>query len=1246
MKRAIERRSLRILLTMILSVLMAVGGVLPGGVQVTNAEMIDVNVTIIGNANSGSDSTMFNVGSSAGTVSYCFNRQQITPTTGGFVYNKKSNDESEITSRRGRGATPGSYENAMPNTKNLLRAVLYYGYPRDGGNLKSDIQNILPAADQGRTDDLFRWATQKLIWHISEGLDGSLPNYGGPYPFQTSAPTGSQAFSGLDDTINQQRTVDASNLIWAKVKASQELADPFSDIPASVDVEIYTSETAGAQAMIVPKMDEGPSISNTTLTADGSTAGTDAAQVEIPSGSTSKAVALTDNVQWAGLDVSEGKTYIIKCELYNTESTTTPVATAQESGINQASGTKTVTFTPNVNLSEGTYSIKTTIYASDGTTKVVGPHNDNLKDKKETVEVTKAPGPTITPAKLKFTAQKSVIDADDDDADITSDYVNKFDFVLEQTAGPTVLAQPQTKKNASTDGKTVTFDEIIFDESIFDTGDTFDANGKRSKQFTFKVSENAGNEADIQYSTSSLTKQVTVTETRDATSGDCTFSITIDGTEGSGTVEKDLGTLTNTKKTVTPVKIRLVATKKVAGTYAPAIGEVANKFEFTLSGGGQNQTGKKNDSNGKITFEAMTLNVGQYDYVIRETAGTNGGITYHSGSRNVKIITKEVDGNVVIDSAKMGQSESLIQSGPDAEGVYTLTLPEGKEFTNTYKDPKVTNTTATANGTVAKDDSAATVTLDPGEEVNVTLTDSVEFEGFDADRKYIIVSEIYKDGETAAYKSKNTAVSGKSSGTETVTFDNLTAIGKYDIKTKVYYAKADDETMPDMEKPITSATHNDSLNINREKVEIKRNLPKIKISKTDLGYNEIEGASMKLTGGPDNIDVEWTSTGEAKEFEIKAGDYILRELIAPDEYAQVSTEMKFKVNEDGSVELKTTSVDSGGELRLKEGTTDHIILADARAFDIQISKKVLGGDEVAGAKMLLTGGPDNLTAPWVSTGEPEMFKLRAGDYVLTEEVAPKGLKKVTTKIRFTVTDDGTVANLTATVDNGGKVSVKGDSENHIILEDAPINPDITKTVNGGKSTTMKSEKDTVEFKLTSTVPYGVKEFVFKDNLPEPLLYVEDSIKATLGGQDLIQYNPDKGWFGYTATSDTDVVVEVLSPVIDGVEGPSSIPPEEAWGKEVVVTFKCKIDPDADLSDFKDPVVNVANVIVDGDTYTDTGDNKASVLGVYELADDEKDNGKKSKGANTGDDAPIGWAVVGILSAAFALDMMRRRRMNS
>ena len=170
---------------------------------------------------------------------------------------------------------------------------------------------------------------------------------------------------------------------------------------------------------------------------------------------------------------------------------------------------------------------------------------------------------------------------------------------------------------------------------------------------------------------------------------------------------------------------------------------------------------------------------------------------------------------------------------------------------------------------------------------------------------------------------------------------------------------------------------------------------------------------------------------------------------------------KVKTDEDGKVvrdeEGKVVKEDEATPTYDDESNTVTVKpeIPDVTKHDIKISKKTLGGDEVAGAHMEITGTTaadetiEKIT--WTSTTEAKEIQLAPGTYTMVETVAPDDHQRVTTEMVFTVDEDGKVTLTTVEVDNNGEISVAEGTDNHIILEDAP-NPDITisKSSLGGK----------------------------------------------------------------------------------------------------------------------------------------------------------------------------------------------------
>ncbi len=208
--------------------------------------------------------------------------------------------------------------------------------------------------------------------------------------------------------------------------------------------------------------------------------------------------------------------------------------------------------------------------------------------------------------------------------------------------------------------------------------------------------------------------------------------------------------------------------------------------------------------------------------------------------------------------------------------------------------------------------------------------------------------------------------------------------------------------------------------------------PKVKISKTDLEGEEVEGATIELKDSEGNLIDTWESTTEAHEVTLAPGQYEMKETVAPEGFNIVTTTIKFEVDHEGNVRLLTAEVDNGGKIELLD--VDHIVLKDAPLTEVYFSKTDLEGEELEGAKMKLTDAEGNVIDEWTSTKEDHILKLADGEYILTEVVAPEGYQCVTTKMRFVV-KEGVVTLLTAEVDNDGVIEVL--AGNIIILKDAP-----------------------------------------------------------------------------------------------------------------------------------------------------------------------------------------------------------------
>ena len=159
----------------------------------------------------------------------------------------------------------------------------------------------------------------------------------------------------------------------------------------------------------------------------------------------------------------------------------------------------------------------------------------------------------------------------------------------------------------------------------------------------------------------------------------------------------------------------------------------------------------------------------------------------------------------------------------------------------------------------------------------------------------------------------------------------------------------------------------------------------VKMSKKNIGGEEIEGAEMKVFDKEGNIVDEWTSTKEPHIINnlVENETYTLHEEIAPNGYVK-ATDIEFTVS--------------------TEKETQHIEIID-KVVDVT-KTDLVDGSEVEGAELVITDKDGNVIDEWISTKEPHHITgLEEGKtYTLTEKTAPYGYE-IAESIEFTVSTD-------------------------------------------------------------------------------------------------------------------------------------------------------------------------------------------------------------------------------------------------
>ena len=174
---------------------------------------------------------------------------------------------------------------------------------------------------------------------------------------------------------------------------------------------------------------------------------------------------------------------------------------------------------------------------------------------------------------------------------------------------------------------------------------------------------------------------------------------------------------------------------------------------------------------------------------------------------------------------------------------------------------------------------------------------------------------------------------------------------------------------------------------------------KTEIKKTDSDTGEpVKGAHMQLieveTG---EIVKEWVTdeTGTVQFFGIPAGEYLVKEVEAPDGYQLPKEPMRITVTKDYMLQTFV----------MENRKTELVV----KKLDEEIR------EPVKGAVLQLLDAEGNQAAQWTTTGEPETIRgLKAGWYTLREVEAADGYLLLKEPIKFQVTAEEGVKTITVT----------------------------------------------------------------------------------------------------------------------------------------------------------------------------------------------------------------------------------------
>lgn len=609
--------------------------------------------------------------------------------------------------------------------------------------------------------------------------------------------------------------------------------------------------------------------------------------------------------------------------------------------------------------------------------------------------------------------------------------------------------------------------------------------------------------------------------------------------------------------------------------------------------------------------------------------------------------------------------------------------------------PKVTNTTAKANGTAATEQNAAEVTITKGDAV--AITDDVAFEGLAENVTYTVKSELWSNG--SVQQTKTTEVTSATASPITVSFDNVSPEAQQQFNIRTVLLKDGQEV----------AVHNDGRNTVSERVIVKVEEPAVvytpAIKNTTAKAKQGNGEEVSASeGAAANVTV---AADEALNLTIS--DVIELEGLNPEKEYTLKTYLWY----NGQKQLtKETTV--SGDVTSLTVSFDDAVTTEASETGYNISNELYDGNEMVaehnGSRNIVSERvtvtreePEEPTEPKTPT-EPENptpdeptnpeTPEEPEDPTPDEPTQPTSKIKLTTKVKnqyISPAKDQTIIDIVTAkgLEEGKEYTLKGEirkadgSENGTVISSSnapcPITSDVDQfqaemTFSKIDASSLKAGDKLVVFEyLYEGDDEATKDFKPGDDneiakhaninsAAQTTMIVDGQIKISKKADvEIVEAGKDVP-YTITVTNERNVpaVVDVVDTPEAGLiykeaDNDASYDSDEKtviWEDLEVpangtitlsIVFTVSEDASGKLKNrakVNEPD-NPGNVLG-----INEDDDDVKVLGVYdEENDDNPKNKAKTKGANTGDDAPMAGAILALLAAAGAFEVMRRRRMN-
>ena len=323
---------------------------------------------------------------------------------------------------------------------------------------------------------------------------------------------------------------------------------------------------------------------------------------------------------------------------------------------------------------------------------------------------------------------------------------------------------------------------------------------------------------------------------------------------------------------------------------------------------------------------------------------------------------------------------------------------------------------------------------------------------------------------------------------QTATFDKMIPFGKYYVQE----LSTDEHYIINGEKfPVTYSYAGQKIKtveIDCGVFENKLKRGSVKGLKVDPSDKPLENALFGLFKSDEKEFTEANAlmtatsdkTGNFSFDGIVYGDYVVKEIKAPDGYKLSDKTYKVKISNNEQV------------INIK---------AKNSPISVDVSKQDVYGKELIGAKMQLTDKDGNVVDEWVSTdAKHTVTKLSAGEYILKETAAPTGFV-IATEIGFSVDVYGVVSvngtEATAADENGNPTIVMVDDTTKVSINKTDISGD--KEVKGAKMKLYDKDGNVVEewtssekaHEIVGKLTAGDKYTLHEDSAPDGYVVAAD-----------------------------------------------------------------------------------------------------------------------------------------------------------